>query len=195
MQPNIEILIEALNNPNSPMRMKLLDSLAMSPLDPAAAFQQIQQETASMGLGGVPPAPQEKTPGMGDIFDPQEPMTLPPMTPKMGTLGDAGGSRGPWSFDYSDKSPMNPALASGTPSEPMPDGTTPPVTPEDPEKKKLEALKKMFEGAGAGGHKDLRPFPSSGGAGSNSWRGFNAAMLNTPAVAPHITLAQLLEGK
>jgi hypothetical protein len=47
-------LLAALNDPASPMRAQLLDNLALSPLDPAAAFQQAQQEALSMQSQSMP---------------------------------------------------------------------------------------------------------------------------------------------
>lgn len=51
---NPEDLIAALNDPNSPLREKLLNNLSMSPLDPAAAFQQLTSQTQQTEMGGIP---------------------------------------------------------------------------------------------------------------------------------------------
>ncbi|HYE38161.1 hypothetical protein [Methylocaldum sp.] len=51
---DFSMLTAALQDPNSPLRMQLLDNLAMSPLDPAAAFQQAQQETLQMQKQSLP---------------------------------------------------------------------------------------------------------------------------------------------
>jgi hypothetical protein len=170
METNIQDLLIAMNEPNSPLRAKLLHNLAMSPLDPAVAYQQLSAQLPDMQMGGLPPqGGNTSIAPMSAVLDggTQPELQADPMTPQMST-------RPPFDF-----------TAGG-------DASTPPIVPQTGEDPKLTALKKVFEGASlVGGNADQRPYPSAS-MPSNNWRGFTAAQFDTPNVAAPSSLAQIL---
>lgn len=200
----IEELTAALNNPNSPARMKLLNNLSMSPLDPAAAYQQLVQGPQE----DIALPPQAQKPGLADIVEGQAGPQMQGLS--MNPLPMEGGAgKGPWSFDYAGQNngapmidPNNPnfvppAAASAAGMSPTAE-LMPGETAGMPDAAGgAGALMKMLQGAGGLGKDDDRPLPPPPPVAprGNNWNPFTAAQFQTPGVAPRISLADLLEGR
>lgn len=199
---DINKLVEALNNPNSPAAMQLLDYLSNSPLDPAAAFQQLtqaQQPTQLPPLPGGAQAPMgDSAPPIGQVLNPQAPMQQAQMAP-----GVNPGSQGPWSFNYSSPNngavmtdPNNPnfvppaaaqaagmnpnaTLVQGEPALPGMGGIDPRI---------LEGLLGMAE------EEPVRPPMIAGGGGGPGPREVQMQQLQLPQAGRIPSLAELLRG-
>lgn len=200
-------LIAALNDPTSDSRQRLLHNLAMSPLDPAAAFAQVKQGAGQGDAGGMPMPQTPQGPGMSDLLSGQvaPQMSLKPMEP-----GVNAGGKGPWSFDYAgpnNAAPMTdpnnpnfvpPAAAAATslnPSASLVPGETGGMPDAGAGGIDLAAMKKMLEGTGELNPQQrpqqFAPAPSL----TNNWRGFQAQQLQTPGATGHMSLSQLLYGR
>jgi hypothetical protein len=195
---DIQELYAALQDPNSPMRAKLLDNLAMSPLDPAAAMQQMQQVSPDIMRGGLPPEPKEAPPNMSNLMEPGSNMPAPPQPIQRGELGMGG--KGPWSFDYGAEGNPNfiPPAMGGSPANGGVSIMPGEGSGEKTEEQKAADIKKMLEGAAgfkSNNDEAKKLAPPGGSAPSNNWRGFTAAYYNTPNLNRQASLAEILNGR
>lgn len=192
---DINKLIEALNNPNSAEAQQLLEYLTMSPLDPAAAMQQLMQ-------GAQQPQGQQQ-PGLGAALSPEtaQPMQMPQAQP--GVTG-----QGPWSGNYTAPNnaapmtdPNNPVFV--PPAAAQATGMAPNAQLMPGEFNGLpEAgggsmdLLRTLEGLGglAGGDQGYRPMQAPGSSPVNTWRGFEAGQFQLPQAGRIPSLAELLRG-
>lgn len=195
------MLQEALNNPNSPMRDKLLTNLAMSPLDPAAAMQQLQPEMQDYARGGLPPTQELPKREMDSVVNGGPAQRFIPENATPNDYAPKGTGKGPWSFDYSGGNgaaagdtgnpnfvPLAAASAAGMdpgasilPGETagIPNGTS--------------DLSKMLQGAGGGsGEDNYRPPQAPAPSLGSRWNPFQAEMLQTPGVNRLPSLAEIL---
>jgi hypothetical protein len=191
----LETLTAALNDPTSPARQMLLDNLSRSPLDPAAAMQQLTTEVAR---GGLPPEQPPAQPTMAETLDGQKFMPRGASVPIDYTPRKEG--QGPWSLDWSGAdngaavtNPDNPAFvppaaAAATGTDPQAQTSGLAATPEG-------NLKALLEGA-AGMPGTEQPRTSTPGTPSltHRWNPYQAQMLQTAGVARPMSLADLIGG-
>jgi len=183
----IEDLISALNNPQSPMREKLLNSLSLSPLDPAAAYSEIlKSETGGFSSGAVenPRKPEgvfnELLTGEKQSFPELGP--LQPIAPSQTTR--------PFEFDYTDQNSIAGMANAAGQLMPGEQGGVP-----TPDTGLADAMKMLGGLGGLGGQEDTYqqpPYPSAPSPRGNNWNTLKVDGLQTPAVKRLPTLSELL---
>ena len=191
-----------LNDPA--MLEKITNNLAMSPLDPAAAMQQLAQGQGmpqpAGGLPGMQPMPM--MPGM----DPGQ-MTNLPMLPGMGAASRI--PMGPPGIGFADivsgemptapgvQIPGNPAQSIGGPGVQLPSAEQMAQTQAEQKQAPGVDLKKVLQGFQGlqQPQQEQQRAPGAPSVPQLRWSPFTAGMLQTPGAGQRMSLAQLLQGR
>lgn len=184
----LEELQAALNDPASPARARLLNHLAMSPLDPAAAYQEILKGDLGGPAVQAQPQAEVQSPKLADVLAGSEQGQFPQLGPLQHLPTAEAGMQKPFEFNYANPDAGNVAgmqSAAGqlVAQEPAAGGGV-----------DIEGMRKMLQGLGGAQRQDIRPqqSPQAPAPRGNNWNTFRAQNLETPGIQRPPTLAELL---